>query len=527
MQVHTKPPELGTMDVEVRSPAQSHEGARQAGTVLDDTDMHRMGKVQELKRNLRPVAALSFASVLQATWEFVLISNTEGLENGGLAGMCWSMIWTFVGFGFIIASLSEMASMAPTSGGQYHWVSEFASPRYQKFLSYLTGWMSVLAWQAGSASGSFLTGTIIQGLITIRNPSYSPENWHGTLFVFAMIFVIYIFNVYASDAMPVLNNLLMIFHVLSWCVILIVLWAMAPHRTARSVFTEWSNQGGWSSIGLSVMIGQISAIYGSLSSDATAHMSEEVSNAGRNVPLAIAWGYFTNGIMAIILLIAYLFSIPSVDDALSDETGFPFLYVFKNAVSTAGVNGLTSIILIPVIFSNIFFNASTSRQTFAFARDRGLPFADWIAHVDHQRKIPVNAIFLSCLISCLLSLINIGSETAFNAIISLNVAALMYSYIISISCVIYRKVRCPETLPARRWDMGPWGLPVNVVGLAYSCFALFWSLWPGQKHVTAETFNWSVVIFGGVFVVSLVMYVLKGRREYKGPVVIVQRVRVE
>ncbi|KAL4948130.1 amino acid/polyamine transporter I [Aspergillus filifer] len=437
--------------------------------------------------------------------------------------MCWSMIWTFIGFGFIIASLSEMASMAPTSGGQYHWVSEFSSPRYQKSLSYITGWMSVLAWQAGSASGSFLTGTIIQGLITIRNPDYIPENWHGTLFVFAMILVIYIFNVYAADAMPVLNNLLMIFHVLSWCVILIVLWAMAPHRTAKSVFTEWSNQGGWSSMGISVLIGQISAIYGSLSSDATAHMSEEVSNAGRNVPLAIAWGYFTNGIMAIVLLIAYLFSIPSVEDALGDPTGFPFLYVFRNAVSTAGVNGLTSIILIPVIFSNIFFNASTSRQTFAFARDRGLPFANWIARVDQNRKIPVNAIALSCIISCLLSLINIGSSTAFHAIISLNVAALMYTYIISISCVIYRKLKHPESLPPRRWDMGKWGLPVNVIGLVYSCFALFWSLWPGDRHVTADNFNWSVVIFGGVGVISVLMYVWRGRREYTGPVVIVNR----
>jgi hypothetical protein len=28
---------------------------------------------------------------------------------------------------------------APTSGGQYHWVSEFAPKKYQKFLSYMTG----------------------------------------------------------------------------------------------------------------------------------------------------------------------------------------------------------------------------------------------------------------------------------------------------------------------------------------------------------------------------------------------------
>jgi len=30
-------------------------------------------------------------------------------------------------------------SRAPTSGGQYHWVSEFAPPEYQKFLSYASG----------------------------------------------------------------------------------------------------------------------------------------------------------------------------------------------------------------------------------------------------------------------------------------------------------------------------------------------------------------------------------------------------
>jgi hypothetical protein len=30
-------------------------------------------------------------------------------------------------------------SRAPTSGGQYHWVSEFAPPKYQKFLSYASG----------------------------------------------------------------------------------------------------------------------------------------------------------------------------------------------------------------------------------------------------------------------------------------------------------------------------------------------------------------------------------------------------
>lgn len=160
-------------------------------------------------------------------------------------------------------------------------------------------------------------------------------------------------------------------------------------------------------------------------------MSEEIKDAGRYVPIAITWSYFANAILALVVLITMLFATPSVEDSLNDDTGFPFIYVFKQATNTAGVNGLTAIILIPVIISNILFNASTARQTFSFARDRGLPFSNWIAKVDEKRKLPVNSIILSCIISALLSLINIGSETAFNAIVSLNVAALMFSYSIS------------------------------------------------------------------------------------------------
>jgi amino acid transporter len=252
-------------------------------------------------------------------------------------------------------------------------------------------------------------------------------------------------------------------------------------------------------------------------------MSEEVKDASKYVPIAITWGYIGNGLLALVLLITYLFSIPSLEDALADPSGFPFIYVFKNSVSTAGINGLTALILIPVIFSNILFNASTARQTYAFARDRGLPFARWISKVDPRRKIPVNAIALSCIISMLLSLINIGSVTAFNAIISLNVAALMFTYAMSMSCVIYRKVYHPESLPPKRWSLGRAGLPINILGLLYVIFALFWSFWPGDASTTLDDFNWSVVIFVGVFVISLVMYFFKGRKEYVGPVVTVNR----
>lgn len=251
-------------------------------------------------------------------------------------------------------------------------------------------------------------------------------------------------------------------------------------------------------------------------------MSEEVEDAGRTVPKAIMESYILNGILGLVFLVTYLFCITSIDDALNDPSTYPFIYVFRNAVSTGGVNALTIIILVLVIASNISFNASTSRQTFAFARDNGLPFSKWISHVHPTKQIPANAVALSCMITVLLSLINIGSPVAFNAIISLQVVALMLTYLISISCVLYRRLRHPELLPKARWSLGWWGIPVNVLSLAYSGFGFFWSFWPNTTPVDLESFNWSVVIFAGVTAMSLVMYWAQGRKVYDGPVTLVE-----
>lgn len=231
--------------------------------------------------------------------------------------------------------------------------------------------------------------------------------------------------------------------------------------------------------------------------------------------------------MAIIFLITYLFSIESVDDALNDPSGYPFIYVFRTAMSNSGVTALTIIVLLIVIAANISWNASTARQTFAFARDNGLPFSKWISHVNPKKELPVNSIILTCTITCLLSLINIGSATAFNAIISLQVCAIMMTYCVSVSCVLYRRVAHPELIPKARWSLGKWGVPVNSIGVCYVTFVFFWSFWPNEVPVDVENFNWSVVLFLGVLFLCLIMYVVQGRKVYKGPVTIVRAARVD
>ncbi|KAK3670939.1 hypothetical protein LTR78_009217 [Recurvomyces mirabilis] len=378
----------------------------------DQKDMKRMGKTQELRRNFRELSTIAFVVVLQGTWEVLLAASTQGMTDGGLAGLFWSYIWTFAGFSLVVISLAEMASMAPTSGGQYHWVSEFAPPRHQGWLSYFTGWMSTLSWQAGTASGPFLVGTLIQSMIYVNDETYVGTNWQGMMFVWAITLVVYFCNVYGGRAMPVFQNLMLILHVFGFLTIIVCLWVLAPRNPAHVVFTQFSNGGGWSSMGVSLMIGQITAIYACICSDAAAHMSEEIKDAGVTVPRAMVGSYLLNGGLGVIFLVSFLFSIVDLDGALNDGSGYPFLFVFTNAFSLPAVNALSAIVITLIFAGTLSYNLSTSRQTWAFARDQGMPFSKWIAHVNPKLEVPANAVAATSGITFILSLINIGSEVA-------------------------------------------------------------------------------------------------------------------
>ena len=65
-------------------------------------------------------------------------------------------------------------------------VAVLAPPSCSKFLSYLTGWITVIAWQAVTASSVYLYGSTIQGLVILNHPEYMPQRWQTTLLFYAV-----------------------------------------------------------------------------------------------------------------------------------------------------------------------------------------------------------------------------------------------------------------------------------------------------------------------------------------------------
>ena len=59
----------------------------------------------------------------------------------------------------------------------------------------------------------------------------------------------------------------------------------------------------------------------------------------------------------------------------------------------------------------------------------------------------------------------------------------------------------------------------NAYACVYMIFVIFWSVWPPVTPVTASTMNYSIVVTGGVMILSGVWYFVRARREYHGPIV--------
>ena len=272
------------------------------------------------------------------------------------------------------------------------------------------------------------------------------------------------------------------------------------------------------------MIGLLTPVYTLLGADSAVHMAEEIRDASSVLPKAIMTSAAVNGTLGWIMTITFCFTLGDLYSILDTKTGYPFIQVFYGVTKNkAAASVLTAIIIVNITSACISTVATVSRQTWSFARDNGLPFSGFVAHVKPGWNIPLNSVLMTFTITCLLALINIGSTAAFNAIGSAALVSILSTYFISITVFIYRRFRGP--FPARRWSLGKFGLLVNVGAVMWLMTVWIFCFFPLStgSALTLATMNWNCVIYGGLIVVGMLYWFIWGRKVYTPPVFNVRR----
>lgn len=105
----------------------------------------------------------------------------------------------------------------------------------------------------------FEVGIVIQAMIT-ANMEYDAPRWHATVINIGFTLFALACNVLGSRALPYWQNAVFAVHILAFVAFLAPIWVNVPRASHADVWTLWENRGGWPTMTLAVLVGQMPGI---------------------------------------------------------------------------------------------------------------------------------------------------------------------------------------------------------------------------------------------------------------------------
>ena len=514
---------------------------RRRSSIADVDHLAALGVKQELKRNFSMFSMLGLSFAILNSWTALSASLSLALPSGGSTSVLWGLITAGICNLCLAASLAEFLSAYPTAGGQYHWVAIISWKNWTKILSWITGWVpipcliflsrpnadlllqiNVFGWMALTATAGLLGSQLVVGIIALYHDSYTPQPWHQFLIYLAYNLIAALINAFGNSILPYINQVAITWSIAGWAIISITVLACATpdYNSADFVFREFLNETGWPD-GIAWLLGLLQGGLGLTGYDATAHMVEEIPNAAIEAPKILIYCVLIGMFTGFIFLMCLLFVAGDVNKVVSSSAG-PVGYIIYHATgSKAGTVCLLMFPLVCLLFAGISIMTTSSRMTYAFARDGGLPFSKLFRRVHPKLDVPLESLGLTILVVVVFGCIFLGSSSAFNAIVSASVVALglTYGIPVAINCLRGRKM-LPSTRAFKMPEPLAWF--ANLLGVAYVILTTVLFVFPPALPVTGSSMNYCIVAFAIVLIISVIQWFVDGKKNYTGPQVDLQ-----
>ena len=188
----------------------------------------------------------------------------------------------------------------------------------------------------------------------LNNADYNAKRWQGTLIFTAIALFTMFFNTVMAKRLPLVESFILIIHVIGLFAIIIPLWVLAPRNTAKAVFTEFADNGGWGSTGIAVLIGMAQIASSMAGFDCAVHMAEEIKDAATTLPKAIMSGVAVNAVLGFLAIVTLSFTLGDVENILSTNTGYPFIQIIYNATqSYVGTDVMVASLWSPLLLASL------------------------------------------------------------------------------------------------------------------------------------------------------------------------------
>ncbi|KAG2068359.1 amino acid transporter [Suillus decipiens] len=463
--------------------------------------LEKLGYKQEMTRS---------RGLVQILFTFGLVAPiATSLVGGGPAVIIWGWILVSVLTQTLAFSLAEICSKYPTSAGTYYWCYRLASPRTRLLASWINGWLTVAGSWMVDLSVKFATAQLV-----VAGAKIYCSEWNATALQTYMIFLGV--TAVASTFCIFFNRLLPTVDIICACwtglgIIVISICLLAKAATGRRPvsfalgnfdpsFSGWTP--GWSFFIATSYVAYTYSAIGMIT-----NMAEEVHNPSEILPKAIVSSVPIGLLTGVAFLLPILFTLPDIATLLQVPSGQPIGVMFTLVMgSRAGGFGL--VIFGISMFCSISTSCAGSRATWAFARDKAVPFHRCFSKISpYLEDVPVNAYALSTVIQVLVGLVYLGSSAAFNAFAGVAVMCLGASYAMPVALSLMNARRDMRDAP---YNLGIFGTVINAVAVLWIVFVTVLFSMPAVIPVTIWSMNYASAVFLGFGVISAVWYMISG-----------------
>ncbi|CAG84469.2 DEHA2A04422p [Debaryomyces hansenii CBS767] len=491
----------------------------------DEALILALGYKQEFKRefSLWTLFAVSF-SVLGLLPSIAACFDYQQLVVG-MSPVPWILAIIFISS--VALSMAEVASAFPTSSGTPYAVSQLAPPRWAPVLTWLTCCSNWLCQITAAPSVNNSCAWLILALKTYNsNDGYSPSYGEVYGLTTGIQIVHGIISSMPTRWLATFNSMGTITNILFLVIVFVMILGgndRQDHFNDITKFnsndTAWKfyNQTDWP-MGIAVLQSFLGVIWAMSGYDSPFHLSEECSNANVAAPRAIILTATCGGGIGFLFMIAIAYTLVSIDQIAEDPQGLgqPFVTYLTQILSKKAVNAATALTIISSFFMGCSCMLAASRVTYAYARDGFFPLSRYWKIVNKKTQTPINAVWVNLFIGQLLLLLQFAGDTAIGAIFSVGGISGFVSFTMP---TLLKITYANKSFKRGPWHLGRWSRPIGFVSVAFVTVMIPILCFPTVRgdDLTLDQMNWTVIVYFGPMLLSLLWFVIDAHKWYKGP----------
>ncbi|PTB65843.1 amino acid transporter-like protein [Trichoderma citrinoviride] len=487
----------------------------------DAVDLAALGHSQALTRKFDIWSMLALAFCVLGTYSTEAQGLSSGLTNGGPVAVLWGLAVVTLCNVCVAVSMGELCSSMPTALGQAFWISQLSQTPLGRFTAYMCAWINTFGWWTLTASQNAFMTEFLLGMKVMFDPDWdgAGKGWVQFLvYVGITVFFTAINHVGCrSDRfLPWFNNFVGVWYVGLFFVIGLALLISVgvkddlKFQSAKFVFGTWINQTGWPD-GVTWFMGLVQGAYGLTAFDSVIHMVEEIPAPRRNGPKTMYLSVICGAVSGFVFMVICLFTIQNLDNVLDPPTGLPFVELLQETVGLNGAATLVALFIFNGMGQGVSVLTSSSRLTWSFARDGGIPFAAYFSYVDPTWQVPGRALWLQAFLISLVGVLYLFANTVLEAILSVSTIALTVSYAMPIIVLL---IVGRDKLPPGEFRLGRLGMPLNIVSIIYCAITSVFFLFPGSPNPAPSDMNYAIAVFGVMLVAAVAFWFVNGRVSF-------------